>query len=66
MADKKDLTEVRVLRAFDDHQPNHVISLGGDELKARLDAGDVDDNAAAVAYAKANEPQPAAAEPAKA
>jgi len=59
MADKAN-TKVRVLRAHEEHLPNHVITLTPAEVKSAIDAGWADDDADAVAYAEANEPQPGA------
>lgn len=47
-----DGVEVRVLVAFDDAEPNDVLLLAPAELRARLAAGQVDDDEEAVAYAK--------------
>jgi len=44
--------EARVLLAFENHQPNDVVMLTADELRAAVDAGYVDADPAAVAYAK--------------
>jgi hypothetical protein len=53
-------TEVRVLRHHEDFVPNQVISLSADEAKAAKEGGWADPDPAAVAWAKANEPQPEA------
>ena len=50
--------KVRVLVAHGDHLPNHVITLAADDAAAAVKEGWADDNAAAVAYALKNEPQP--------
>jgi len=57
MADKPDV-KVRVLVAHGGHRPNHVITLSASEAKALKASGHVDDDADAVAWAEANEPQP--------
>ena len=59
MADKANV-KVRVLVAHEEHLPNHVITLSADDAAAAVTEGWADDNAAAVAYALANEPQPGA------
>jgi len=52
--------KVRVLVAHEEHLPNHVITLSASDAAAAVKAGWADDDAAAVAYAEANEPQPTA------
>ena len=47
-----DLTEVRVLLAYDHHLPNDLATVPADTLRGAIAAGYVDPDPAAIAYAK--------------
>lgn len=53
MAKKEDVAKkARILRACQYGEPDDVVELSGDELAVAVDAGCVDPNPAAVAYAE--------------
>lgn len=51
-ADDADRVEVRVLLAFDEHQPNAIAMVRVDDLEGLKSAGQIDDDPEAVAYAR--------------